>query len=258
MSQEDQEVLQPQTEWQEPDYSELASLGDSLSVPPELLEKWQNMPRRWSPEGFEPEDYDPDVDDYAFMRENGFSHAEIREYLGPRLAACGLTDRQISDYFNEQAVPTWARVWEHGWQGSWLGMKSSGRLPEDMEPEELESIGFLQRQAMGLATIAGDIPPMVAGGVMGFASAGGTPAAAITIPMGAFGMAEGMKAQARDEIINGPDFKSVEDFLQRTEEVAGATLKGTGIGAATATGGAASRWWIVGATPCTPTSLPKA
>lgn len=206
---------------------------------------WKNqaLPRqgvkRYSGEGMDPEDYDPEEDDYGEMVKAGFTHKEVREYLGPRLAAAGFTDTEIHEHFRQQAEPSisYGRAAELGFQESWTGLKYRNKLPDELQSEEMESLGIGKRLVMQATTLAGDIPPMASGLAMGAATG---PAAPIAMPTLAFAMAEGAKAQARDAIINGP-MRPLEDpvgTLRRGGHIVHKAAKGGAIGAVT--GGAGS------------------
>ena|GEM_PF-5043680 len=174
--------------------------------------------------------YDPDIDDYQFLLNAGAKHKDIRAYLGPIYAAAGFTDAQIHEYFREQAMPGLIRSLESGWQSSWSGMTWRDKLPDDLQPEEVEAMNWWQRMTSGVATFAGDIPPIAAGGAVGAGAAimSGNPLLAVyTVPSGAFGTLEGMKAAKRAEL----EKKSLPEQLVDT---ASGTFRGmvTGLGTA--------------------------
>jgi len=101
----------------------------------------------YSAEGLTPEDYDPVVDDYGSIIELGFTHKEAREYLGPRLAAVGFTDREIHEYFTKCADPGLRRSWIYGDQGSYAGLKMRGKRPDELQPEEAAAESKLRERA---------------------------------------------------------------------------------------------------------------
>jgi hypothetical protein len=117
---------------------------------------------------------------------------------------------------------------QHGLQGSVSGLAMRKQLPDAVSPEALENADWLDRLALGAGQMIGDVPALVAGGLMGVA---GGPAAPVTIPAAAMALAEGFRASYMDRIANG----HMEDFfyIGGLQESLAATAKGGVIGGAT-------------------------
>ena len=127
---------------------------------------------------------------------------------------------------------------EAGLQISVSGLVARGKAPDKILPENLP---FAQRIAGNVATLAGDLPWMTAGALLGGAAGAPTgPGAAVTAFAGAFALPAGLRATLMDSYEKG-DFKSAGDFFERFAGIMWQTAKGWMTGAATGGAGYAAK-----------------
>jgi hypothetical protein len=132
----------------------------------------------------------------------------------------------------QQPAETIYDAFVSGLEGSSSGLMYNKRLPDIVLDEHHST--WLQRRAADAGGIVGDLPEMVAGGVVGMA--GGPIAAGAS----AFALPTAIRTAYTEAYKNG-DINSVGDFLARSGVVIKETGKAAVIGAAgAATGGAAS------------------
>lgn len=177
-------------------------------------------------------------DVFSRLRSAGFSYDEIKEYLKPKLVEAGFADQEIAAYFRQYAIgegkdraSAKASLWQylsHGVEGSVSGLWYREKMPDSVTEQQMADADWIDRLAMSVGQMVGDLPTIVAGGVMG---AFGGFAAPVTVPAAAFGLTEGMRATYMDRIESG----HTEDFfyLEGLGKVLHATGKGAAIGAVT-------------------------
>ena len=165
-------------------------------------------------------------DFYLELRERGFSDSEIQDYMRPELTNRGFADQEINAYFKRYEPASILDAIQYGLQGSVTGLAIREKLPDALTPEQAADLPFLQRVGVQAGTLVGDLPTMVAGGIMG---AFGGPAAPVTVPGGAMALTEGTRAIYMEQIKNG-DVQNAEQFAQRMGIVLTEAGKGGVIG----------------------------
>lgn len=168
-------------------------------------------------------------DPVLLLKEGGYSDVEVRETLQPLLQEGGFSDQEINAYFKRYEPASILDAIQYGLQGSVTGLAIREKLPDALTPEQAADLPFLQRVGVQAGTLVGDLPTMVAGGIMG---AFGGPAAPVTVLGGAMALTEGMRAIYMEQIKNG-DVQNVEQFAQRMGIVLTEAGKGGVIGGAT-------------------------
>lgn len=187
----------------------------------------------------------------------GYTQEEINSYLSQKTSEAkeaGYTDEEISQYikenitqqpeFNKTAVasqghrtlaarPAPKDVREAiatGWNWSSLGlateaMNKGGHLPEMAVDSDTP---WYLRAAANVAGLAGDVPAMIAGGILG-----GGPASPMTAVGGGFALPMGLRKVFQDALENN-EIGSKKDFADRVAGTMWETAKGWMTGAATA------------------------
>lgn len=188
-------------------------------------------------------------DEYTKLKQAGFSDSEIQEYMRPQLKSAGFADQEINEYFNKyqialgnqdvSAKASLSQYFSHGFEGSVVGLAANNKLPDSVTEEQLKNADWLDRLALGVGQLLGDVPTYAVGGIAGvFAAAPtGGAAAPITAPAGAMALTEGMRAAYMERIAAG----HTEDYsyLKGAFNILQATAKGFDIGALTGASGAA-------------------
>lgn len=150
--------------------------------------------------------------------------------------------------FGDENAPTFSQAVDAGFQGSVTGLAVRGKVPDTLLPENAP---MAQRIASQAATLAGDLPAMIAGGVAGFVGGGGTGAAGGTVAApgpgtvgggllgagvgaagGAFALPAGLRAVMMDAYTKG----DIDSFSRFWEALSGAVIeefKGYVVGATT-------------------------
>jgi len=131
--------------------------------------------------------------------------------------------------------PTTGQAIESGFQSSVSGLLYRGKKPDKLSPEQLKELPATQRILAQGAQLAGDLPFMVPGAIIG--SAGGGPAAPLTALGGAFALPSGIRKVLMDKYEKG-EIDSFGEFWRRTIGAADETLKGFATGVATGAAGA--------------------
>ena len=126
--------------------------------------------------------------------------------------------------------PSYKDAIEEGFDNSIIGLLRSQKIPELQKQEVMENIPFAKRIAMQASTVAGDMPFMITGALIG--APGGAPAAM----GGAFALPMGLRKVLIDKYSKG-EINSAEEFLDRLWGASWATLKGEAIGMATGVAG---------------------
>lgn len=205
----------------------------------------------------------------------GFSSNEVAAWQAQKrqqLSGAGFNDEEVNDYFGQKTFDnkpleahfdkvigdaagvakgdgttepkpfTMSDAFAAGWQMSTTSLMKRGKLPEVTLPEDSN---WYQRLAANSATLAGDIPAMVGGFVIGGgAGAESGPGALITGTGGAMAFPAALRATMMDAYKNG-EFHSPEDFVARAggvmidtakQYVTGAAMTAGGIGGAAAAG----------------------
>ena len=140
--------------------------------------------------------------------------------------------------FKTGKEPTVMDAIEAGLQISVTGLVTRGKAPDKIMPEDLP---FAQRIAGNVATLAGDLPWMTAGALLGGTAGAPTgPGAAVTAFAGAFALPAGLRATLMDSYEKG-DFTSAGDFFERFAGIMWQTAKGWMTGAATGGAGYAAK-----------------
>ena len=185
------------------------------------------------------------MDEYDELRKAGFTAAEIQDYMRPQLTDAGFSDQEIGAYFQTKAVgegtaevSAKASLWDyfqHGVQGSVPGLRYRGKMPDAVSPEQIAGADWLDRLALGVGQIVGDIPVYAAGGFMGGIAGGGV-GSFVTAPAGAMALTEGLRASYMKRIQDGHWEDAV--YLPAALEMLKGGAKGGAVGATT--GGAGS------------------
>jgi hypothetical protein len=129
---------------------------------------------------------------------------------------------------------------EAGWQMSTAGLISRSKLPDTILPEDAP---WAHRMASMASTIAGDIPTMFAGGVVGGAAGSEIPlvGTAIGAAYGSWSAPAGLRTALMQHFEKG-DIQDAGDFLQRAGAAFMDSVKGGFTGVATEiTGGLAGQ-----------------
>ena len=181
----------------------------------------------------------------------GFNDAEIGDYFGQPIP----NDKPIEDHFH-QAISQAATVAKGdgtteakpftmedavaaGWQQSVTGLMLRGKMPDTTLPENNT---WYQRIAANVASMAGDLPAMGAGFVIGGGStvAETGPFAAIPATGAAFAMPAALRATMMDAYSKG-EYHSASDFIQRASGILLNTAKAYVTGAVTGGAGMAAK-----------------
>jgi hypothetical protein len=159
----------------------------------------------------------------------------------------------LKQHFESQAraAKSFGDYIKAGWQQSVTGLALSGAMPDVELDETAPWYGRMTAATVGLA---GDVPAMVAGGVLGGAGGAETgPGAAVTATAGAFALPAGLRAVMMDAYSKG-EIHTAGEFMSRAMDISWQTAKGWITGAAT--GGAGK---LVGAAmPVTASATTKA
>jgi hypothetical protein len=191
-----------------------------------------------------------EADERAKLSGAGFNEEEIGSYFGKKT----FNDQPVKDYFEKsigdaaQAAKgdgttepkpfTFGDAFEAGWQNSVTGLMDRGKAPDVTLPDDS---AWYQRLAFNTATIAGDVPAMVGGFVIGGGAGAGTgPGAAITGAAGAFAMPAALRATMMDAYTKG-EFKTPGEFVERAGGIMVDTGKAWITGAATGGAGVGAR-----------------
>lgn len=196
-------------------------------------------------------------------RAAGYTDQEINDFLAPRFneaRQAGYTDQEIQQYLGIKPAPplneapiraairqnldasakpvtSFTDALEAGWQISVAGLATRGELPNKAIAA---SAPWYSRIAASAASIAGDIPAMLAGAVAG----GGTtapsgPGAVIGATAGAFALPATLRSAMMDAYKHGSSM-SWEDAWPRLSGIFMDTAKGWLTGAATGAAGLAA------------------
>lgn len=177
----------------------------------------------------------------------GFSNDEVNSYFGQNTP----NDQPLQDHFNNvigQAADaakgdgttdpkpfTMMDAIDAGWQHSTTGLAMRQQVPDMTLPE---NNNWYQRLAYNTSSMAGDIPAMGAGFMVGAGGGAETgPGALITGTAGAFAMPAALRSVMMDAYSKG-DYASPGDFLARAGGILLDTAKSYVTGAATGTAGA--------------------
>lgn len=183
----------------------------------------------------------------------GFSQQEVGDYFG-NPGPSDKTDAAIKQHFDAAigdaatiakgdgvapAKPfTFEDALSAGWQGSVTGLMKRGKVPDMTVPE---NANWYQRLAANSASMAGDIPAMVGGALVGGAGGAETgPGAVLTAAGGAFAMPALLRSTMMDAYSKG-EFHSPSDFIKRAGGIFIDTAKGYVTGAATGGAGLAAK-----------------
>lgn len=131
--------------------------------------------------------------------------------------------------------PTMKEALTQGYESSVTGLIQRGKMPDNTIPAAaMKYLPTAQRLAMQTATVAGDLPFMTAGALIG--GAGGGPAAPLTAMGGAFALPAGLRKVYSDMYQKG-QVQSFSEFWQRMGDAVMETMKGEAVGIATAAAG---------------------
>lgn len=129
---------------------------------------------------------------------------------------------------------------KHGFQSSVTGLAYRNKLPDPISEELLEHMGTDQRFFYSLGTLAGDLPFIVAGGLITTRGAGALhPVGAAVALGGGFGLTEGIRKVYMDRLEKG-QIASGRDFVHRLMDALWEMEKGFTVGLATGAAGAGS------------------
>lgn len=197
-----------------------------------------------------------DLSDAPFLQTTPLQPAEAPEapFAVPRKEpdmsrAKAMFEKNLANApFKTGKEPTVMDAIEAGLQISVTGLLARGKAPDKILPEDLP---FAQRIAGNVATLAGDLPWMTAGALLGGAAGSPTgPGAVVTSFAGAFALPAGLRATLMDAYEKG-DFESAGDFFERFAGIMWETGKSWVVGAATGAAG-------VGAKAVLPITAPAA
>ena len=174
-----------------------------------------------------------------FAREgrlNGGNHSQA-EFAPGDLAVREMPPEERARYLPDAGEYTsYGDVLTHGLQDSVSGMAVRGKLADSLTQREIETLPFLKRQALGAASIIGDLPVYAAGAGAGGAASGGNPLGAMG---GAFGLQHALRAYYVDQISNGTPANFFEG-LKRGGMYVLEGAKGVALGVATGAAGGAT------------------
>lgn len=208
------------------------------------------------------------MDKYSELRAAGFSDTEINDYLkqeSSKLLSAGFSQQEVAQYLGAPPAPNdgalrqlftrnldkaaapgadgqakpldFMQAVEAGFGMSVTGLAAKGKLP-DQQPTGNEA--WYNRIAYSAAQMAGDVPAMIAGGVIGGAEGAPTgPGAALTATAGAFALPAGLRATMVDAYSKG-EFVDFKDFFSRASGILLDTAKGYVTGLATGGAGKAA------------------
>ncbi len=181
------------------------------------------------------------------LSDGGYNPQQVRDYFGtkePDMSGAAaavkenLKQHTMADGSPKPVQDIWGAM-EAGWQGSFSGLFSRGKMP-DVVPSGNESI--VQSFAESAAGLVGDIPAMAAGMVSG--GAAGTSIApglgtALGASAGAFSVPAAMRRVLIDHYQKG-DLQDAGDFARRVVDTTWEGTKGALVGVASEfTGGLA-------------------
>lgn len=151
---------------------------------------------------------------YENYKSNGFSDADIQEYMRPRLINNGYTEEQINNYFYKQGVDAatvqqvsnrgknqvdelgryiaeisainsskdtnlgFIDAIKIGFQDSVDGMILRGKLPDELTQQEIDSLNIFERATIGISSLISDAPIYAIGGIVGATTGAGVGATA--------------------------------------------------------------------------------
>lgn len=208
------------------------------------------------------------MDKYSELRAAGFSDTEINDHLkqeSSKLLSAGFSQQEVTQYLGAPPAPNdgalrqlftrnldkatvagadgqrkpldFVQAVEAGFGMSVTGLAAKGKLP-DQQPTGNEA--WYNRIAYSAAQMAGDVPAMIAGGVIGGAEGAPTgPGAALTAAAGAFALPAGLRATMVDAYSKG-EFVDFKDFFSRASGILLDTAKGYVTGLATGGAGKAA------------------
>ena len=161
----------------------------------------------------------------------------VGNYLRGNLAAKAPAPQKASGFLE---------ALEAGLQVSVSGLLARNKAPSlELDPEA----PWYNRAAGNVAMMAGDVPFMAAGSVLGAGmGAPSGPGALVTGTAGAFALPAGLRATLMDGYSKG-DFQSFGDFWERSSGIMWETAKGWLTGAATGGAGAGAKMLLPAAAP---------
>lgn len=201
------------------------------------------------------------ADEIEKLKSGGFTDTEITDFAAQKaqtLKGAGFSDDEINSYFgnkpfnfdpmaekfgdnlksSEKPVTSFTEALEAGWQQSVSGLVSRGKKPDLVLPEDASRT---QRIAASVAGVAGDVPAMVGGFMVGGALGAETgPGAAITGMAGAFALPTALRETLMDSYEKG-SFTNFSDFWDRASGILIDTSKGWVTGAATGAAGVGAK-----------------
>lgn len=201
------------------------------------------------------------VDEIEKLKSSGFTDTEVTDWASQqagKLKAGGFSDDEINSYFgnkpfnfdpmaekfganlksSEKPVTSFTEALEAGWQQSVSGLVSRGKKPDLVLPEDANRT---QRIAASVAGVAGDVPAMVGGFMVGGALGAETgPGAAITGMAGAFALPTALRETLMDSYEKG-SFTNFPDFWDRASGVLIDTSKSWITGAFTGAAGVGAK-----------------
>jgi hypothetical protein len=128
--------------------------------------------------------------------------------------------------------PSYKDAMTQGFDSSIIGFLKNQKIPEIQNKEVLEQIPFAKKIAMQASTLAGDMPFMVTGALIG------APGGPETAMGGAFALPMGLRKVLIDRYSKG-EIKDSSDFMDRLWGATWETLKGEVIGVTTGMAGKA-------------------
>lgn len=174
------------------------------------------------------------------LQSAGFSGAEVDNWFGQKEPNLEPVKKLVQTNLSSQPeqAKDFMGALEAGLQISVSGLLARKKAPDKVLSEDAP---MASRIAANVATVAGDIPFMAAGAILGGGAGIETgPGAAMTAMAGAFGLPAGLRATLMDSYEKG-DFKSFGDFWERGSGIIWQTIKGELTGAATAGAGIATK-----------------
>lgn len=227
---------------------------------------------------------------YQDLLDAGFSEQEARQVYTKEMASAGFLPSEINEHLNNVSgvrpqslagneqdadIKTLATAMgkaqtqaqtqgknlnfldalQLGFEQSVIGMAASGKLPRELSQEEIASLNFFERTAMGISEVVSDTPIYMIGGALGKMAGGaaGTAIGSLAGPegapiggavgqaaggtMGAFGFQRAMRSLLIDQYKRG-SVKSFDELLYRLNNASKEFFKGAAVGGATAGGGA--------------------
>jgi hypothetical protein len=153
-------------------------------------------------------------------------HDEVNKKLTEKINNEDNITKKKSGGVGRSFAPEYGKALQAGWDTSVLGLMKNQRL------NEFEAVTTTEKLLQGITQLAGDLPAMVAGGMIGAASAPPSPATPVFAFGGAFALPAGIRQTYMDKLKKG-EVSNFEDFTDRLGNAVRETVKGEIVGGLT-------------------------